>query len=423
MKKLQTLLLTVLAMLFIVGYSNAEDRRFRWYIPQWTGVSFDSSHGHPRYMNNHFWELNSWAVNPAVTWDKHGNTLFFTEKFLINREYEIISNKRIHGEYYSYGTSHYGNAIHTMNFPMVVPMPGSDSLTYCIFSFDEGNYDKILNAIGSDEGQYHGADLYYSVIKFDPDYRNCESIVHRQILDTALCHQIALCRHGNGSDVWAVCPKFYDGNYVSYLLTDAGIIDTVVSYGAESTRCFLKKGLIYYHNTFGQMKSTIDGNTIARSLIDSSIVELSNFNKTTGVVSNIKRLKNRPDNKLKWVSSLEFSANGRYLYANGHQFDLELGSEDDLYRNAKRIDLLPVHPGVNSEYDDKYPLKYLIDYQMGPDQKIYFIDKYPSNGHEPATGTLCVLENSNSQNPYVRKHCVAVPLNETAHFSTDLPEY
>jgi len=71
MKKLQNILLLLLAILFLTAESNAEDRRFRWYIPQWTGVSFDGENGQPRFMGE------VWG-NPTVTWDRMGRTLFLT---------------------------------------------------------------------------------------------------------------------------------------------------------------------------------------------------------------------------------------------------------------------------------------------------------------------------------------------------------
>ncbi|MDA3842924.1 MAG: T9SS type A sorting domain-containing protein [Candidatus Kapabacteria bacterium] len=416
MKKLQTLLLTVLAMLFIVGYSNAEDRRFRWYIPINAGVSFDSTDGKPRYMDG-------FGPSPVVTWDQQGNTLFLTNHHIYDKNHNRINDKFIHEEsyWYSHGEQ---SGTNSMSFPMVVLMPGSDSLVYCVFSFDQGLYDSF-------NGKYHGANLYFSVIKFDVDYTKCEFLIHRQILDTELCHQIALCRHSNGSDIWAVSPKFYNGNYISYLLTDKGVVDTVISSGAYPARCYYVhdrisgKGVTIgpYHNTFGQMKSTIDGNTIARALIDSSLVEYSEFNKTTGVLSNIKRLKNLPDNKLKWVSSLEFSANGRYLYANGHQFDLELGSADVVYQNAEKIDLLPAHPYPSAGYGHFFPVKQLTDYQMGPDQKIYFFDRFSYSGYEIQTQTICAIENPNSPKAYVKRHLVPNPPGPDSNFTTDLPEY
>ncbi|MCK5742625.1 MAG: hypothetical protein KAH48_10435, partial [Chlorobi bacterium] len=373
--------------------------------------------GKPRYMKG-------FGSDPVVTWDQQGNTLFLTSKYIYDKNHNRINDKNIHVEHswYSYG---YRRGDNSMSFPMVVPMPGIDSLTYCVFAFDQGLYDTF-------NGKYHGASLNYSVIKFDINYTKCEFLIHRQILDTALCHQIALCRHSNGTDIWAVSPKFYNGNYISYLLTDKGVVDTVVSSGAYPARCYYVhdrisgKGVTIgpYHNTFGQMKSTIDGNTIARALIDSSLVEYSEFNRTTGVLSNIKRIKNRPDNKLKWASSLEFSANGRYLYANGHQFDLELGSVEDMYRNAKRIDLLPIHPYPPiGYYGYFFPLKYLTDYQMGPDQKIYFLDEYSDYGDKIQTQTICAIENPNSPKAYVKRHLVPNPPGPDNHFISDLPEY
>ncbi|CAN5570189.1 hypothetical protein BH11BAC1_BH11BAC1_09570 [soil metagenome] len=162
--------------------------------------------------------------------------------------------------------------------------------------------------------------------------------------------------HANGTDYWIVTHKFGTADYYSFLVNSSGIQPPAVS----TTGNFI--GAIDVYDAIGYIKPSPCGNKIAYANTGGNFFDLSDFDNSTGVLSNTIQL---PSSNTTTIGcyGLEFSPDGSRLYGgvNGtgeiFQFDLNAGSTAAIIASQT---LIGIGSGSN-----------LGALQLGPDQKIY----------------------------------------------------
>ena len=207
----------------------------------------------------------------------------------------------------------------------------------------------------------------------------------------------AAVRHPNGRDLWLVGVTS-EGQYCSWLVTDTGVSATPVV--SLVPRWISKDGVF---------KASPDGRTLAL-LVNSNLpmalrvfgrLELSDFNPTTGEVTNARELPTRAKGYgwysnggngggfLARLTGLEFSPNSARLYAdtagaNVLQYNLLAGSTQAI--DASRTPIRPASVIFNTTFRDM---------KLAPDGKIYLSDSSPelSRIDDPnALGNACQLQ-------------------------------
>jgi hypothetical protein len=137
----------------------------------------------------------------------------------------------------------------------------------------------------------------------------------------------------------------------------------------------------------GQISATQNGNKLVVAIFDLNVYELFDFDRSTGVLSNLITISSCPK---AWGA--EFSPNGNALYttqwggsgaADVRQFDLSSNNQTTINASATII-------GTATSPDPNYKAGYL---QIGPDNKIYlakFTSGYVGVINSPNTvGTGC----------------------------------
>jgi PKD repeat protein len=226
---------------------------------------------------------------------------------------------------------------------MIVNRPGS--LTeYYIFTTD---------GYGGPKG------LCYSTVDMTLQGGLGDVVVKNTQLFTPCTERLTATRHANGMDIWIMAHEVGSNNYRAYLLTSGGVSAPVIT-AIGSVPTIIQ----------GSMKFSPNGTRLASPFQGQAFFELMDFDKTTGVLTNVMQLGNAA-----WLDpfSVEFSPSGRYLYGvydpSGTgvllQFDLSLGTAAAITASAVTV--------------GNYNAGYFGSLQLGPDGKLYAGEQF--NGY------------------------------------------
>lgn len=162
--------------------------------------------------------------------------------------------------------------------------------------------------------------------------------------------------HRNGTDIWVIAHKWNSDEFLAYLVTENGVTTTPV---------ITKIGKVHEGtvlNTQGYMKSNPDGSNLALALEESDLVEIFDFDNSTGILSNVISVKMKPTT---YVYGVEFSPDGSLLYAAAtgageiYQFNLQAGSPELVQASQLLVGTTPNKEWVGAM-------------QVAVDGKIYF---------------------------------------------------
>jgi hypothetical protein len=334
MKHILLCLLAVLSVTLLYGQKQGNI----WYF-QGNGIDFNS--GAPVLLTNGQIPSGNGIEGTASIADSAGNILFYaTAQQIWNRNHQPMA----------YGHGLLGGLSSTQGV-FIVPLPNSDSLFY-VFTLDE-----MQNCFQNG--------LRYSIVDMCL-YNGLGSVVmpHKNIplLDSA-GEKMAATFHANGNDIWLVVHPYFSDAFYAYLITEHGIVDTVISHvgsyhpADSSADCY---------QAIGQMKISPDGSKLAlvnANAFTHSIRELFDFNTTSGVVSNVMDLE--PDSVFQYYG-VAFSPDNSKLYLTKLtppyqvlQYDLSSGIPANIVASKTILQ------STNSSS--------FGGLQLGPDGKIYIV--------------------------------------------------
>lgn len=312
----------IFILFFFVGIwlTNAQGEANIWYFGEFAGISFNSSPPVP-LLNG---QINTQEGCASIS-DANGQLLFYTDGITVfNRNQQVMTN---------------GNGL--MGHPSsaqsatIVPKPGSDNLYY-IFTTDN---------------EHDPNGFRYSIVDMNMSNGNGAVTVNKNILVyTPTIENLGITKHGNGQDYWIVTHGWNSNSFIAYQLTASGLnlnpvvtnIGAVISGGPTD---FVAAGTI---------KISPSGSKLAFTSV-SDIVQLFDFNNSTGVLSNEITLLSEPGELI----GAAFSPDESLLYisnstVNGKIYQFNLNAID--IPNS----IVTIHQG-------NIPGQL----QVGPDNKIY----------------------------------------------------
>ncbi len=308
----------------IVGYPQNEGNI--WYFGSNAGIDFNS--GSPVALTDG--ALNTYEGSSSIS-DTTGTLLFYTDGLSIwNKNHNIMPN----------GFGLMGSVSSTQS-AIIVKKPGSNSIYY-VFTVD---------ALGGASGfRYSEVDMSLQGGLGDVTFNKNVPIV------TPVCEKITVIKHQNDIDYWVIIHIYGNNNFQSYLLSSTGLNMTPVISPVGSVP-FVSSGV----TAMGSLKGTLDGSRIAAAHHTLNIVELFDFNNSTGVLSNPMTFGN---SSLQAPYGVEFSPDGNILYIsevsgignNIFQYNLLAGSTLDIFNSRITIGSTIMPAGA---------------LQLGPDHKIY----------------------------------------------------
>ncbi len=320
-----------------------------WFFGNFAGLDFSAgdpvptnigqiaylSLGFPSPLNFHNEGTSSISdINGGLLYYSNGTTLY-------NSNHQITPN----------GSGLEGNVSSTQS-SIFVPDPANPSGVFYLFTMGS-----ILCC-----GQFpNDFGLRYSKIDNCLDNGNGDIISGQKNIPLMndLTEKMAVVRHANGVDYWLLTHKYNSNEFIAMRITAQGIEDTISSFVGTVHQNV--NNLQSVGGVIGQMKISPNGQKVALgSLNGNNILEVFDFNTTTGFVSNpITIFAQGFQNQ---TYGVEFSPNSNLLYtqtATGtqagsfiYQFDLSsnnqaaiIASQTALYNyliyNAKGLQLGP----------------------------------------------------------------------------------
>ncbi len=326
MKKLITLVYILSALA-----ATAQQEARNWYFGHSAGISFSTNP--PTYLAGG--QIYSDEGCSSIS-DANGNLLFYSDGVTVwDRNNSVMPN----------GSGLFGGSSSTQSC-VVVPLPGSSTM---YFLFTPPQQSSVNTA------------FYYSMVDMTLNNGFGDVINKNNSLFAQSAEKITSVRHRNGMDYWVIGHPFNSDQFYTYLITSSGINATPII----STAGTFVGGNIA--NMIGYMKSSPCGNKLANAIYGDDILEILDFNDSTGEVSNPLVLATWTGQHSSGVYGIEFSPDNSKLYASiitpasVVQFDLLAGSSSAIIASATTV-------GTS-------PLNFNGALQNGPDGRMY-LTKY-----------------------------------------------
>ncbi len=306
-------------LLFLLAFSpksDAQKQANNWYFGNQAGINFNTIPPQPITGGN----IQSWEGCASIS-DELGKLLFYTNgKTIWNAKHKIMQN----------GTGLLGDTSSTES-AIIIPQPSKPHLYY-VFTVDE--------EAGPDG-------LCYSIVDITLDNGNgaVTSTKNIEILNP-VPEKVTAVYHNNGKDIWIISHKWGNSEFYAWLLTETGLSAQPIITDIGTPHIKVEPNPNFIINPLGYMKCSPNGQKIAVALLRSAIVELFDFDDTTGKLSHPVTIPFDPFS----TYGVEFSPDGSKLYIAAYkhlyQANLAAGSADDIINSVVQIATLPDFAGA-----------------------------------------------------------------------------
>ncbi len=315
--------------LFISLSLFSQDRHWQnWCFGVRGGMSFNDN---PISQYNSGFGFGSGSEGVTTMSDKEGNLQFYA---CGNRVFNKMHGTMVNGTGLNSHTS-------SSQGTLALPCPGSDSL-YFLFTVDASENNFVSG-------------LSYNIIDMSLQGGNGEVIVKNIIIEPHVTERMTFARHANGIDFWVIVHKWGSRDFLSYLVSDTGVVlNPVVSSIGK-----VHGGGTY--NALGCMRVSQKGDKLACAIWDENVFELFKFNNATGALSDPITSPANNDEPY----GVEFSYSGNRLYTTSYwgkqvsQWDVSTWDSASIWSSST---LLGTYPGF---------FQYAGGLSLGHDRKIY----------------------------------------------------
>lgn len=345
----------VMVLMFCVVVAHAQNQVNYWMGGTNAMIKFENDSAYYQYRVD---EARFWRTSASIS-DSLGNLLFYTNGFRVfNKNFEVMQNgdDLNVGDYESLGY----DLLSTGDGAVIIPSP-ANSDQYYLFHQD-------LNLLNVPDGiSYWPTNVFYCLIDMTLDSGSGAVVLGQKdvsiINDTLAQTGIKVARHGNGRDWWLLCHEYGSNRYFRFLVDPTGIqgpYEQSIGIDYMWVNAQVSSPMKFYNNDL----------SFAQSSRDSNIVELYDFDRCSGLLSNYRTFEvNDP-----WVPirGISISPSDRFMYVSSNfnevlQFDL----------NATDISSTRVVVGTDDGIGDPFAANYYYQ-ELGRDGKIY-VQGYDSN--------------------------------------------
>ncbi len=301
-----------------------------WYFGSNAGITFNN--GAPEALLDG--QLDTFEGCSSIS-DSSGNLLFYSDGISVwNRNHQVMPN----------GSGLLGSSSSTQS-GLIAPYPGNPNLYY-IFAIDL---------------QAGPNGITYSLVDLSLDNGLGDITSEKNVLLYApSTEKITAIKHTNSDDIWVITHRADTNEFYTYLIDDTGInlnpIISAIGYNPANEI-----------DSAGYMKISPDGTRLAIAYSFSNILELFEFNASTGSISSLIQIDSlNPINEGSYIYGVEFSQNGELLYVSSLLdgiYQLDLSAYDAASISSSQL-LIPPDASLSSTPPS-------AGLQLGPDGKIY----------------------------------------------------
>jgi gliding motility-associated-like protein len=193
--------------------------------------------------------------------DKTGSLLFYTNGMKVwnNNDQEMLYGDHLDGDKGCTQSS------------LIVPQPGSDHIFF-LFTV----HILLPQLAGGTKG------LNYSKIDISANNGQGEVTLLNKRLMNKSPEKITGVKHSNGTDIWVLVHEYDSDAFRAYLVKGNGLDTVPVTSHVGS----IQTGALQTNNPVGQMKLSANGQKLALAIFGTGLIELFDFDASTGVVSN-----------------------------------------------------------------------------------------------------------------------------------------
>lgn len=286
--------------LFLVIPSKAQKESNNWFFGNGAGFGFNIDNPGP-FTDG---AINTWEASSSIS-DANGNLLFYTNGNTVwTKDHSVMNN----------GTGLSGSSSSTQG-ALIIPKPGSNHIYYIFTTGDQGQ-----------------GGLRYSEVNISLNAGLGSVVSKNNLLQNNINEKLAAVLHDNANHVWVVCHGSSNNAFYSFLVTEQGITNTPITSFSGTNHQNTTLG------TSGAMKISPDGSHLALAVRSPSFVEIFDFNKITGTLSNASKLdylgeepygiEFSPDNTKLYVGAIKSSGSTSNLY----QYSLENGKNASILK-------------------------------------------------------------------------------------------
>ncbi len=306
-----------------------------WYFGDQAGLDFNTTP--PTVLNNNAMESIEGTVSVS---DNNGDLLFYSDGLTVwNRNHTPMPN----------GTGLPGHPSTTQT--VCFAMPGN-AQQYYLFSIDYAEYN--ANPVGINKG------IHYSVIDMtlNGGLGDIVPSTKNTFMYSKTSEKAAYTAHANGTDMWLLTHGWQNNRFYAHQCgpnnTVMAPVITDIGFSYRNT------GPTGASDHAGYMRFSPDGTKLAVAVQGRSMLELYDFDKCTGVLSNVASISFGNLNFTTY--GVEFSPDGSKLYTTTprevRQFDMGAGSNTAVLATESIV------------FSDPSGLR-IQGLQRGPDGKIY----------------------------------------------------
>jgi len=291
---------TLLMLTALGAFSQNEGRQ--WFFGTNAGLDFNTVPPTPITIG-----MLTTSEGCSSISDANGNLLFYTDGITVyNQVHAVMAN----------GNGLFGSGSSTQS-GVIVKQPGSSTIYY-VFTVDD---------VGGPNG------LCYSTVDMSLAAGMGSVTAKNVFLYAPSTEKITGVRHCNGVDIWVVSHDYNSNNFRCYLVTSTGVNATPVitavgtAHVGGSSLCV------------GALKTSPNGKKIGICVSNVlNIIELYDFDNTSGVVSNLVSLGN-----FTGVYGCEFSPDGTKFYGSVwggtrlYQWDLCAGNSTAIVASQSTV--------------------------------------------------------------------------------------
>ncbi len=313
-------ILILCSVFVLVVNAFAQKEASIWYFGTLAGLKFNAATPAPLFGSA--LQTNEGCTSVA---NAHGVLQFYTDgKTVWNRNHVQMAN----------GSGLMGH-LSSSQAVLALPQPGKPGVYY-VFTTDavENTFQGGFRLSLVDMAQASG---FGSVT------------AKNRLIAPMVTERITAVRHANGRDIWVIVHKWNSDQFLAFLLTNAGLMNSPVISAVGSSHHGVTT------NGAGYLKASKDGRKLAVAISGTDKFELFDFDPNSGKVYN--PITSNPG--FSGAYGVEFSPDGTKLYASAnqgiYQFDL---LAPDIFQSGIQI----VSPPAANSFGAL---------QLGPDNKIY----------------------------------------------------